>query len=158
MIQRLQNSSENSSGAFLVAMQNSSSVYCRAFPLMAAIIQNGVDWRILQILETIHNLVVAQSPLPSLQHTPFSPRDNPLPDLLHIYLPHSIGQLLIQSSEPFSIVSIQQRIDECLFQKLEDYEMIRMQAWLFFMVSGPLLSLFAWHVVNPVEDEEVCEY
>ncbi|KAG2179050.1 hypothetical protein INT43_001899 [Umbelopsis isabellina] len=156
LIQRLQNSSENSSGIFLVTTQNRSSVYRRAFPLMAAIMQNGVDWRILQILETIHSMVVAQSSPPPPQHTPFSPRDNPLPDLLHTYLPHSIGQLLIRESVPSYVASVQQRIDQCLFKKLNDYELIRMQVWLLLMVSGSLLSLFAWHAVNPVEDEEVC--
>ncbi|KAJ2957875.1 hypothetical protein NQZ79_g6455 [Umbelopsis isabellina] len=154
LVQRLQHSSEDSSGVFLTAMHNHSSVYRRAFPLMASIIQDEIDWRILQIFETIHSMVVAQWPPPPPQNTPFSPHDNPLPDLLHTYLPHAIEPLLIRNSEPFSIASVQKRIEQCLFQRLEDYELSRMQAWLFLMVSGPLLSLFAWHVINPVQDEE----
>ncbi|KAM3581990.1 hypothetical protein VKS41_005431 [Umbelopsis sp. WA50703] len=158
LIQRLRDSQEISKSTFLVAIQNRSSIYRHAFPLMASIMQCGMDWRILQILETIHNMVVAQLPPPPHQPSPFPSRDNPLPDVLHTYLPHALKPLLIRNLEPFSIALVQERIHQCLFQKLEDYEQNRLQVWLFLMLSGPLISLAAWHAIYPVEDEEVGKF
>jgi hypothetical protein len=146
---------------FLNATITSPYIYKRAFSVMARMTVSSMDWRCIQLFETIHNMLLART---SSSKEIDAPQDTIPPQyhdsgLQHLdiadYFPSRFQPLVALCKNNGPLVNMNQVLQQCLFEQRGEYQKSRNEAWLFLMMSGTMLSLIASHAINPVQEDEV---
>lgn len=159
------NTKQISNRGFLNAMLSNPCIYRRAFSVMARIVTLSMNWHIIQLFETIHNMMLVQVALPKQSETnqdgtkqcSIGPQGDNITKQVTLkdYFPSRIQPLVSLCGTRCPLVQFNQAIEQCLFETRGEYQDTRGQIWLFLMVSGSSLSVIASHAINPVQEDEV---
>jgi hypothetical protein len=132
---------------------------------MARIVTLSMNWHIIQLFETIHNMMLVQVALAKqfeanqdgTKQCSIGSQGNNITQQVTLkdYFPSRIQPLVSLCRTRSPLVQFNQSIEQCLFETRGEYQDTRGQIWLFMMISGSSLSVIASHAINPVQEDEV---
>lgn len=146
---------------FFLTMYGRPDIYSHAFRFMASIAVSSMDWRVMQILQGFHSLLryTDDSETETMENDDkmqmLFPPCTSLSELslFAVHFPTELQALLKQPSVTFDEVN--ERIEQCLFARHENYSDVRNQVWLLLMLSSSLLRETTSQVINGDDCQEV---